>query len=106
MDGIYTENGINEKWTISETRGSSIPNKARNVDRTFHDFYLTIKDAALAKSLKDLLAYYPRCEIDLARIIGIGGEGTVLKDSSERLNLSFFYFAQSQKIMRNRNVQS
>ena len=87
IDGIFNENGIYEKWTISETRGYSTPNKARNVEPSLCDLYLTIKDADLVQSLRDLLACYPRCKIDLANIIGIGGEGTVLKDSKERLTL-------------------
>ena len=88
MEWIYNKNGSYEKWTISETRGSLTPNEARKVDPNIRDFYLTIKDADLAQSLRDLLANYPRCKTDLARIIGIGGEGTVLEDSKERLKLS------------------
>ena len=86
----WNENGISEKWTISENRGCSTPNAARNVDTNFRDLYLTIKDADLAQSLRNFLADYPRCEIDLAKIIGIGGEGTVLEDISER-NLYLFH---------------
>ena len=84
IDGA-TNDGKTEKWTISETRGCSTPNNARTVHPYSNDFYLTIKDAGMVQSLRGLLANYPRCEIDLARIIGIGGEGTVLDDSSERL---------------------
>ena len=87
MDGFFNTNGIYEKWTISETRGCSTPNEARNVHPSYRNFYLTIKDACLAQSLRGLLANYQRCEIDLARIIGVGGEGIVLDDSSERLNI-------------------
>ena len=87
MDGIYNQSGIYEKWTISANRGCSTPNEARNVDPNFRDLYLTIKDADLAQSLRKFLVNYPRCETDLGRIIGIGGEGTVLEDTSERLTL-------------------
>ena len=31
MDGVYNQNGIYEKWTISENRGCSTPNAARNI---------------------------------------------------------------------------
>ena len=79
-----------EKWTISASRGCSTPNEARNVNPNFRDFHLTIKDADLTQSLRDLIANYPKCKIDLARIIAIGGEGTVLEDSSERLELTLF----------------
>ena len=82
----WDENGNSEKWTISTNRGCPTPNAARKVGPNFPDLYLTIKDADLAQNLRGLLANYSRCEIDLAKIIGIGGEGTVLKDSSERLN--------------------
>ena len=83
----WDKSGVAQKWTISGNRGCSTPNKARNVDRNSNDLYLTIKDADLAQSLRDLLVSYSQCKIDLSRIIGIGGEGTVLKDSLGRLNL-------------------
>ena len=89
MDWINRKNNISEKWTISDRRGCSTPNEARSVPTNLRDLYLTIKDADLVRSLKGLLAQYPKCKIDLARIIGIGGEGTVLEDSKERLNLTF-----------------
>ena len=73
-------NGNSEKWTISRSRGSPTPNAARKVAPNFHDLFLTIQDAELAQSLRGLLVNYARCEVDLAKIIGIGGEGTVLKE--------------------------
>ena len=80
----WSRNGVPEKWTISENRGNSTPNAARKEHP-----YLTIKDVQLVKSLKDFISNYPNREIDLGKIIGIGGEGTVLEQLLERLNYSF-----------------
>ena len=78
-----------EQWTISDVRGCLTPNEARNMDPNFGNLRMKIKDADLVKSLKTLLVNYPNCEIDLGKIIGIGGEGIVLEYPSERLNLTF-----------------
>ena len=86
MEGFYNKNGDREEWRISEIRGLSTPNEARNIDPGFGHLHMTIEDADLVQSLKKLLASYPNCRIDLAKIIGIGGEGTVLVDSLERPN--------------------
>ena len=81
MNGFHQKNRVVENWTISDTRGDSTPNRARNSCRK------VIKDVDLTQSLRNMVAYYPKREIDMALIIGIGGEGTVLKLSSERLKL-------------------
>ena len=88
MDGCYNKYGVREKWRISKIRGCATPNEARNISPNFGRLHMTIKDADLVQSLKNLMAIYPSSIIDLAKIIGIGGEGTVLEDSKERLNLS------------------
>ena len=85
IDGFYNKYGDREEWRISEIRGLSTPNEARNISPNFGHLHMTIEDADLVQSLKNLLANYSNCKIDMAKIIGIGGEGTVLKDSSERL---------------------
>ena len=90
MNGFYNKNWEREEWRISGIRGLPTPGEARNMSPNFGHLHMTIKDADLLQSLKNLLAKYPNCKIDLAKIIGIGGEGTVLKDSKERLNLSLF----------------
>ena len=86
MNGFYNKYGVREDWRISEIRGLSTPDEARKVDPGFGHLFMTIEDADLVQSLKNILANYPSCKIDLVKIIGIGGEGTVLTDSSERLN--------------------
>ena len=96
----WDTNGISEKWTISDNRGCSTPNAARNMSPSFPDLYLTIKDAELVQSLKILLANYPKCKIELAKIIGIGGEGTVLEDLKERLSLIFRRFEDTHKFKK------
>ena len=90
MDGFINKNGDREKWRISEIRGLSTPDEARKVDPGFGHLHMTIKDTDLVQSLKNLLANYPNCKIDLAKIIGIGGEGTVLRDPKEKLNFTCF----------------
>ena len=95
MDWLNNSNKVLEEWTISELRGSTTPGEARNMDPNFGDLYMKIKDADLAQSLKNLLVKYSKCEIDLSKIIGIGGEGTVLKNCLERLNLSLLLLNDS-----------
>ena len=90
MKWLDNRNQVLEEWVISEVRGCSTPNEARNMDPNLGHLFMKIKDADLVQSLRNLLANYPNCKIDLAKIIGIGGEGTVLDDSSERLNLILF----------------
>ena len=85
MDGCINKYGDREEWRISGIRGLPTPEEARNMSPNFGHLHMTIEDADLVQSLKNLLANYSNCKIDMAKIIGIGGEGTVLKDSSERL---------------------
>ena len=87
MDGFYNKYGDREEWRISGIRGCETPGEARNMSPNFGDLHMTIKDTDLVQSLKNLLANYPNCKIGMAKIIGIGGEGTVLEDSKERPNL-------------------
>ena len=74
----WNKDGNLEKWIISYSRGCSTPNEARTVVSNL----LIIKDADLAQSLRDLLAKYPKCKIDLAKLVGID-EDPLLE---ERLN--------------------
>ena len=74
------------KWTISENRGKSFPHEARAL-KTGDPDYLTLKDPELVQSLRQFISNYTNLEIDLAKIIGIGGEGTVLEEISERLHI-------------------
>ena len=90
MKWLDNRNQVLEEWVVSEVRGCSTPGEARNMDPNLGHLHMKIKDADLVQSLKNLLANYTNCKIDLAKIIGIGGEGTVLDDSSERLNLTLF----------------
>ena len=81
-------NGNYEAWTISENRGKSFPSQARDL-KPDNPEYLTLKDAELVKSLRKFISNYKSHKIDLAKIIAIGGEGTVLEDVSERLQIHF-----------------
>ena len=83
----WNSNHYREKWTISENRGKTTPTEARNLNWDDSE-YLTLKDAVLVKSLKEFISDYPTQQISLAKIIGIGGEGTVLKEVSERFNVT------------------
>ena len=83
----WDKNGMNETWTFSQNRGSSNPREARNVNPTHRDF-LTINDKDLMESLRDFSSSYQKRQIKLATIIGIGGEGTVLEEVTERLMLT------------------
>ena len=80
----WENNGNHETWPISENRGESVPSEARSL-KTNDPEYLTLKDAELVESLKKFVSNYTNHKIDLAKIIGIGGEGTVLEEVSERL---------------------
>ena len=90
MDGFNNKYGDREEWRICGVRGYTTPAEARNNSQSLGHLQMTMKDSDLVQSLKNLLANYPSCKIDLAKIIGIGGEGTVLEDSKERLDLTFF----------------
>ena len=80
----WENNGNLEKWTISKNRGKSLPHEARSLKSGDPEF-LTLKDAELVESLRKFISKYKNQEIDLAKIIGIGGEGTVLEEKLERL---------------------
>ena len=79
----WEKDGNQNTWTISKNRGKSYPCEARNLESGDRDFF-TIKDADLVQSLKEFISNYPNKKIDLAKIIGIGGEGTVLEESHRR----------------------
>ena len=70
-----------EFWNISKNRGEVYPVQARNSNVNF----LTLLDAGLVRSLKAFISMYPEYGINLDKIVGVGGEGTVLEDTSERL---------------------
>ena len=86
----WENNGNYETWTISENRGKSNPPEARSLKWDNPEF-LTLKDVRLVKSLRDLISNYPNQKVSMAKIIGIGGEGTVLEEVSEWLNLTGFF---------------
>ena len=65
----------NEKWTFSKDQGLNFPNEARSKSD------LTLKDAELVKSFTKFIGRFMGAVVDLDQIIGIGGEGTVLKYS-------------------------
>ena len=82
----WEKGGTYEKWTFSENRGSSTPKEARRIDANCFDFQ-TLKNSGLVNSIRNLLSLFPNCKADLAKIIGIGGEGIVLEDFWGRLTL-------------------
>ena len=93
------KDGNFEKWIISDSRGSYTANEARNMDPNL----LTIKDPELAKSLRELLAKYPKCVIDLAKVMQIEGDILVLE---ERLNVIRVCIRYNDGIMTNIETQS
>ena len=81
----WYKNGIappTETWTLSEGTGNSTPKQAR-----FRGHF-SLNDTDLVKSLREMMKKYSKvsCTVDLGKIIGIGGEGTVLLHQSGRLN--------------------